>query len=418
VTRVVVVGCGFPQLSLIRAAKRRGLHVVGADMNPRAVAVPLCDEFHEVSTSDAAGLGELVRKVRADAVTTTGSEVALKATADVAARLRLPFHADPETVRRCQDKDAMRAAYAAHDVAVPDFARCTTPEEALAFARSRGFPLVVKPSRGWGQRGVARVESEAELATAFEEARAHSASVGLPLVVVESWLEGREYSVNGWIEEGRLVAYCVTERLTVPGRRPLGVMLAEVYPSGLSREDEARVVEEARRGAAALGHVRGPCYSQVALGPSGCVLFETAARLGGGFDADVTRLASGVDLYERLLGVALGDPALERQGRASDPRGGAVAKFLVGTPGTVTAVKGLDDARGVAGVDDAEVFVPVGGRVHPLTDSAKRAAYVLAHGTSRADALAHADAALARIRIETRPDATAATTEPPRGATP
>jgi biotin carboxylase len=397
----VVVGCGFPQLSLIRAAKRRGFHVVGADMNPRAVAVPLCDAFHEVSTSDAAGLGTLVREVRADAVTTTGSEVALKATADVAARLRLPFYADPETVRRCQDKDAMRAAYAAHDVAVPDFARCTTPAEALAFARTRGFPLVVKPSRGWGQRGVARVENEAELATAFEEARAHSASAGLPLVVVESWLEGREYSVNGWIEEGRLVSYCVTERLTVPGRKPLGVMLAEVYPSGLAPADEARVVEEARRGAAALGHVRGPCYSQVALGPAGCVLFETAARLGGGFDADVTRLASGVDLYDRVLGVAVGDDALERQGPVAPIHGGAIAKFLVARPGVVRAVAGVAEARAVEGVDDAEVFVPVGGHVMPLTDSAKRAAYVLAHGGSREVAMARADEALAHIRIAT-----------------
>ena len=163
----------------------------------------------------------------------------------------------------------MRAAYARRGVAVPDFARCETLEQALAFARARELPA--------GRQAVARLGAArrrprrrrgASWRAAFEEARAHSASAGLPLVVVESWLEGREYSVNGWIEDGRLVSYCVTERLTVPGRRPLGVMLAEVYPSGLSAEDEARVVEEARRGAAALGHVRGPCYSQVALGPS------------------------------------------------------------------------------------------------------------------------------------------------------
>jgi biotin carboxylase len=401
VTRVLVVGCGFPQLSLVRAAKRRGLHVVGADMNPRAVAVGSCDEFHEVSTRDVDGLCGLVSRAKVDAITTTGSEVSLKATADVAARLRLPFYADPATVRRCQDKDEMRAAYAAHDVAVPDFARCRTLEEALAFARARRFPLVVKPSRGWGQRGVARVEDETQLVAAFHEARDHSASAGLPLVVVESWLDGREYSVNGWIEGGRLVSYCVTERLTVPGNRPLGVMVAEAFPSGLPAPDEARVVEEARRGAAALGHTRGPCYSQVALGPDGCTLFETAARLGGGFDADVTRLASGVDLYDRVLGVAMGETALEHQGVVGPTYGGAIAKFLVGRPGRVRAIEGLAQARALEGIEDAEVFVPVGGRVLPLTDSAKRAAYVLSRGASRQEATARADAALALVHIET-----------------
>ncbi|HEX8792036.1 MAG TPA: ATP-grasp domain-containing protein [Polyangiaceae bacterium] len=405
--RLLVVGCGFPQLSLVRAAKRRDCRVIGADANPRAVAVRLCDAFHEVSTSDVDGLCALVERERVDAITTTGSEVALKATAEVAARSGLRFYADPETVRRCQDKDAMRAAYAAGGVSVPPFARCASLDEARAFAREAGFPLVVKPSRGWGQRGVARVDDADELARAFEEARAHSASAGLPLVVVESWLEGREYSVNGWIEDGELASYCVTERITVPGRKPLGIMIAEVYPSELSAEDQARVVDEARRGAAALGHRSGPCYSQVVLGDRGCFLFETAARLGGGFDADVTRLASGVDLYDRLLGVATGDAALERQGAVAGTHGGAIAKFLVTQPGPVRSITGMEEARAMPGVEDVEVFVPVGGRVLPLTDSAKRVAYVLCHGRTRAEATARADDALARIHIDTTADSRA-----------
>ena len=409
-TRVLVVGCGFPQLSLVRAARRRSLHVIGADANPGAVAVDLCDEFVEVSTGDVDGLCDVVRRTRADAITTTGSEVSVKSVAAVAARLRLPFYADPETVRRCQDKDVMRAAYASGGLAVPRFARCASIEEARAFAGHAGFPLVVKPSRGWGQRGVARVDRDEDLGPAFDEARAQSASAGLPLVVVEAWIDGRELSVNGWIEQGRLVSYCVTERIKVPGHRPLGVMLAELAPSGLTADDEARVVEEARRGAAALGHLRGPCYSQVALSPRGCFLYETAARMGGGFDGDVTRLVSGVDLYDRLLGVALGDRALEAQGPTSRPHPAAIAKFLVARPGRVAAIRGLDDARALEGVDDVQVFVRAGGRVMPLTDSAKRAAYVLAHGPTRDEAEARADAALARIDIETHDEEQTAAT--------
>jgi hypothetical protein len=57
--------------------------------------------------------------------------------------------------------------------------------------------------------------------------------------------------------------------------------------------------------------------------------------------------------------------------------------------------------------------------VFPLTDSAKRAAYVLAHGAHRAEAMARADAALARIRIDTRPDSSVGVkADPPAGAIP
>lgn len=295
----------------------------------------------------------------------------------------------------------MRASYERGGVAVPAFAGCRTLEEARAFVAAHGYPVVVKPSRGWGQRGVARVDAEDQLPSAFEAARAHSESAGLPVAVVEVFLEGQEYSVNGWIEDGVLVAHSVTERITLPGRQPLGVMLAELAPSGLSAEDEARVVAEARRGAAALGLRRGPCYSQVVLGPRGCHLFETAARMGGGFDADVTRLVSGVDLYARILGVALGDAALERQGPTGPRHPAAVAKFLVGRPGTVRSISGLEAARALPGVVEVGAFVGVGGVVHPLTDAAKRAGYVLAVGPDRSTVLARADAALAAVTLDT-----------------
>jgi biotin carboxylase len=401
VTRVVVVGCGFPQLSLVRAAKRLGLHVIGSDANPRAIAARLCDEFHEVSTRDVDGVCALVRRTRAGALTTTGSEMALTTTALAAHRLKLPFYADPDTVRRCQDKDAMRAGYAAAGLAAPPFARCATIEQAHAFAHCARFPLVVKPSRGWGQRGVARVDDCVELARAFDEARAVSASAGLPVVIVEAWLQAHEYSVNGWVENGSLVSYCVTERIRVPGKRPLGVMIAEVYPSRLASADEGRVVDAARRGAAALGHTRGPCYSQVGLNERTCWLFETAARLGGGFDADVTKLASGVDLYDRALGVALGDAALEWQGATTPPHGGAIAKFLIARPGHVGSVSGLEEARRMEGIEDVQAFVAAGGQVMPLSDASHRTGYALARGRTREEAAERADAALARVRIVT-----------------
>ena len=115
----------------------------------------------------------------------------------------------------------------------------------------------------------------------------------------------------------------------------------------------------------------------------------------------MTRLASGVDLYDRLLGVAFGDAALERQGVVGPVRRAAIAKFLVARPGVVRAVRGLTEAGALTGVDDVQAFVGVGGRVWPLTDSAKRAAYALAHGATRAEATARADEALARVSIDT-----------------
>src|SRR5262249_26043457 len=153
------------------------------------------------------------------------------------------------------------------------------------------FPLVIKPANGWGQRGVCRVEDEAHLLPAFD--LACSVSHGNTGAVVEEHIRGHEVSVNGWVEDGMLAAYCITDREVFPGSRPLGVMRSEIAPSLLDANLVRSAVEVARAGARALGLRRGPCYSQVAVSGERAVLFETAARLGGGFDADVTRLHSG-----------------------------------------------------------------------------------------------------------------------------
>jgi biotin carboxylase len=401
--RVLAIGCGFPQLSLLRALRSRGCYVVGADANPRAPGVALASELAVVSTADPAALVALARASRCDAVATTGSELALRSAAAVAHELALPFYADPVTVRRCQDKDEMRAAYRAAGLVVPAFAPAESAAEAHAFAASEGFPLVVKPSRGWGQRAVARVDEPSELTPAVEAALAYSASQGLRVAVVERFLVGPEYSVNGWVERGELVAYCVTERVTLPGKAPLGVMVSEVAPSGLDPAREALVVAEAARGARALGLDRGPCYSQVVLTEAGPVLFETAARCGGGFDADVTRLVSGVDFYDRLVGVALGDAALELAPPALPAAPAAAVRFLVATPGVVQAVEGLDEARGLPHTHEADVFVREGDTVQPLTDGAKRAGYVLVTGASRSEAIARSLEAASRIHVKVAP---------------
>ncbi len=402
---LLIVGCGFPQLSLIRRARALGFDVLGLDGSNAAPGIADCTDFVQVSTADADAIVQVIETRGITAIATTGSELALKTTAIAAHRTGLPFATTPETVRRCQEKDAMRAAYEAGNVAVPPFASCASLADAEAFASRNPYPFVVKPVRGWGQRGVARVDDHADLVEAVADALHHGANAGLAQAVIERWIEGGEYSVTGFIEREELVAYAVTERIKVPGKKPLGVMVAEVSPSGLSAAAEALVVEEARKGAKALRLTRGPCYSQVAFDDVAgrAYLFETAARMGGGFDADVARIVSGVDLYDRIIGIAVGDHSLEFAGVCSVAHGAGIVKFHIGSPGIVTATGGLEVARAVEGVLAAELFPAVGGTVHPLTDSAKRTGYVLARGPTRASVEAAADRALAAMILETRP---------------
>src|SRR5262249_17426812 len=135
---------------------------------------------------------------------------------------------------------------------------------------------------------------------------------------------------------------------------PPGITFAEWYPSALAPALEQDAIAAAVAGVRALGIRRGPTYTQLRIGPRGARLVETAYRLGGGLDPDVTLLASGVSLFRKILGVALGRRDWETAGAEAERHGGAIGHFLVGRPGTVARVSGLDEARAMPGVVAAE----------------------------------------------------------------
>jgi S-sulfo-L-cysteine synthase (3-phospho-L-serine-dependent) len=401
--RILVVGCGFPQLGLLRFCRSQGLTVIGADQNERAVGRSLCDEFVRVSTTSVEGLEQAAREHAVAGIVTAGSEHALLATALASERLGLPFYGDPETVRACQAKHEMRERYRRGGAPSPRYECVSSREEGKRAAARLGLPVVVKPTRGWGQRGVRVIKKEAELEAALDAAFASPTQAAEPSCLVEEFIEGREFSVDAYTRAGSTQVLAVTERIITAYPDPPGITYAEVYPPELSPEARALVEDAAIRGIAALGIERGPTYTQLRLGARGPALIETAFRLGGGLDPEVTFLASGVSLYRRIVGVALRRPEWEASAPEAPLHAGATGRFLIGKPGRVAAVNGLSFARSLPGVIDAAIYVEPGELVHPLTDGSKRVGHVLAVGSGRAHAEANAARAMRAIGIDTRP---------------
>jgi len=398
---LMVIGCGFPQLGLLRFARAEGLTVVGVDASESAVGLALCDRFVHCSTTDVDGIVAGAKAEKVDGIVTCGSEHALRGAAEAAPELALPFYGPAETVARCQAKDLMRAAFDAAGVPSPAHRRVKNVTEARAFAEAQGLPVVVKPPRGWGQRGVSICQKMDELEAAVDNAVSAARNAGADDCLLEDFIVGREFSVDAYTRDGETEVLAVTERIITGYPDPPGITFAEVHPSALDADAQTQLIAVAKQGLAALGITRGPTYTQMRSGPAGAFIVETAYRLGGGLDPDVAFLASGVSLYRKICGVALGRHDWEMAGVEALAHGGATGRFIIGTPGRVVAVDGLEEARAMPGIAGAEVYVAPGDTVAPLTDGSKRAGHVLAHGASRDEAEARAQAAMNVISIRT-----------------
>ncbi len=236
------------------------------------------------------------------------------------------------------------------------------------------------------------MRSEEELPGAIARAIEESRS---GVAIIEELVDGPEVTVNAFSLRGDFHPLTVTDRLTAEPPA-FGVALAHVWPSEAGGQ-AAEVAESAVR---ALGIENGPSYTQLRIGPDGPQVIEVAARLGGGHDAELAKLALGVDLNGLALQAALGEPIWSAALHPAPQVGGAIVRFLVPPEGVLEEVEGTEEARAVEGVQDVRIYREPGHVFGPFRRGADRAGAVLAIGDSRQEALERSDEAARLIRFK------------------
>lgn len=394
-TRVLVLGAGPAQLGLLAAAHEHGLFVIAADRDPGAPGFRYADRRAIVSAEDEIGIERLADAEGVDGIIAPGIDWPVAIAARVASRLGLPHPISPESAVLATSKLRQRERFREAGVPQPRFELCRSVEDAAAAAERLGYPCVVKAPDRQGQRGLGLVRAPDDVAPAAEEA--FRASRG-GFCLLEEYAPGRELTVNAFSSGGRFHPLTVTDR-QVAEPPAFGVALAHVWPSALAAADVEAAVAAAEAAAAALGIADGPTYTQILAGPEGPRVVELAARLGGGHDAELCRVALGVDLNRLALTAAVGDEIDESALAPSQPAGGACVRFLVAPPGPLRAAV-VEEARAAPGIVRVYVYREPGFIFVPLRRGADRAGAVIAVGESRDQALERADTAASLVRFE------------------
>jgi biotin carboxylase len=321
-----------------------------------------------------------------------GSDKAVLPTALLAERLGLPG-LPVRTAEIVADKRKMRAAFEAAGVTSPKGREITHADEQAV--EEVGLPAVVKPVDGSGQRGVTEIRRADELPSALERALAASRTGA---AVLERYVEGDEFTVNGFLLDGEYFPMSVTQRRLYPPP-PLGVCIAHRYPSRF--EGERELFELAHAASSSVGIESGPSYVQVRVDRADAAawVIEVGARLGGGKDAELAKLVTGFDAIRANVLWALGE--LERSdlehGEAEAPCG--QVRFVVAPPGRITRLDATP-ALQLEGVHEAGFYWQEGMVLPPLTSGAERLGYLLLTAADEAELDARTEQALDAVVIE------------------
>lgn len=415
--RVFMLGAGFMQGVAIRAARALGCTVVAADGNPSAVCATEADEFVCIDLKDTARLIDYARYLQQngglDAVFTAATDFSA-AVAAVAAACGLRGHT-LEAALNATDKVRMRGCFRKAGVPSPVFvelsaadlaAPVNTLEQRLGELAGH-FPLVVKPVDNMGARGCSLVKGLSGLQEAVVTAVRHSRS---GRVIVEEYIEGSEFSIEGLVFGGRLYITALADRhIFFP---PYFIEMGHTIPSDCPQEIADEVMSVFEHGVHALGLTDGAVKGDILVRNGKAFVGEIAARLSGGYMSGWTvPYSCGLDITAAALTLALGgSPRLHTCGKNSfviplkqNCQFVSAERAWISIPGQVAAVSGLEAARAAPFVKDVFPRAGVGDTVVFPQNNVEKCGNVLSAAPSRAEAVQASEEACRKIVLRLTP---------------
>lgn len=369
---VLVFGVGELQISIITRAKAMGLFVVGIDPFEDAVAKDYCDAFEVVGGQDFIGTIDVAKKYKVSAIVTAATDKPLVMMARVAEELHLLFFS-VETAEWSTDKFQMKQRFLEGGVPCARGRLIHNSEE----AQDLYFPLICKPRDNSGSRGVKLCRDLIELDSCIKEALEVSK---FDTVLVEEFIEGREFSIESLHYDGKSEVIQFTEKKTT--EFPYNVELGHKQPANLTDDQRNQICDIISKIASCMHFENCPSHTELKINERGIFVIETSPRLGGDYiTSTLTPLSTGINLEDQLLHIALGEPVDTTTGRVD--KASAVCFFSL-SEGKVKAIDSrINEVSKWPNVHSFHLKLKAGDTVNKITSSLNRYGQFIVTGESR-----------------------------------
>jgi hypothetical protein len=432
---LVATTTGYQIRSFGEAADALGVRLVFASDRCDRLEDPWWDQaipvrFHEeVFSVDAVVAACSAAPV--DGIVAVGDRPAVLA-ARIAQALGLPGHS-PHAAAVSRNKLATRQALQAAALPTPAFFAVSIDADPRAVAPDVRYPVVIKPLALSGSRGVVRVDTAEEFAAALTRLRhllrARDVRVERDELhgqaIVESFIPGVEYAVEGLLHHGTLQVLAVIDKPD-PLDGPFFEETIYRMPSVAPPAVQERIIAAVSAACAAIGLHHGPVHAECRVDSSKIYVLEVAARPIGGlcsralrFRADSLprrsdprkRIAQqalsgrvaprpdpggGGSLEEVLLRHALGEDV---SSCARERAASGVMMIPIPRRGIYRSVEGVDEATAVAGVEEVRITAKPDTMLVPLPEGKSYLGFIFARGQEPCDVDRALREAHARLRF-------------------
>jgi biotin carboxylase len=398
--RLLLIGAttGYQTRVFAEAAARLGYDLVLATDRCHVLEDPWGDQALALRFEDPAGAAAtLATEARVEGIVAVGDRPAYIASL-AAGHMGIRYNS-PASVDASRSKYLARERFRAAGLLVPQFRRVALSDGPDRAAHAAPYPCVLKPLGLSASRGVIRANNPQEFIAAFPRIAALLADPDIArlhedqdrFLQVESFIEGREFALEGILIGGRLRVLALFDKPD-PLDGPYFEETIYVTPSRQPAATQREIVRTSESAIQALGLTHGPVHAEMRVNQRGVWMLEVAARPIGGLCA---RVLPGLE--ELILRHAAGEDF------SSIPlAAGAAGVMMIPIPreGIYVNVEGLEKARAAPGIEDVIITAKQGQKLVPLPEGNSYLGFIFARGPQPDEVERALRAAHQRLRFE------------------
>lgn len=353
-------------MELLRQLKERKLETVLLDGNENCLARNIADKFYKVNIFNIEDVKKIAIDEKVDFIITVCADQVLLVVAQVSEMLGLPCYIGYKQAQDVSDKIRMKRIFKENGIPTTKYLELENLD--MNEISKLNYPLVVKPVDAYSSKGVRKAETEEELITYYNEAKAISRSGG---VIVEEFFKGEEISVDAFVLNGKAHILSITNSEKVKDKDRF-VIFRGRYPANIPDTIRNQIEDVAQKIADSFGLVNSPLLVQLLHNGMNISVLEFCARTGGNMKWLLIKNSCGVDVITATIDITLGlVPDITPKKMNNNI---VVNDFIYCKPGVFDHFEGFDELVEQGIINEFHPVRTKGTEMHGVTSSSDRIA--------------------------------------------
>ena len=210
--KALILCASHNDIGMVLSLKKLGYYIICTGKIPNQVGETLCDKYIPGDYSDMNYMLEIAKDENIDVIVNSCNDWGVYSAAYVAEKLGLPGYDSYETTLILNNKDKFKEFAKTIGLNSPISYSFCNEQSAYTHVKSVKFPVIIKPTDASAGNGVKKVsnleEAQEAVRYAFDVSKAKT-------IVIEPYIEGKQYGFCTFLVDKKVVAYCSNNEYSI-----------------------------------------------------------------------------------------------------------------------------------------------------------------------------------------------------------